>query len=770
MCGITGILKKKKRHHLHEQEKIATKSSNVDLHSVDLAFLSLEQLQNRGYDSLGVGTIHHGTICTEKTCTLTDKEFTRISNIVKERENGTEPSLIIGHTRWATHGGRNVRNAHPHTSNSGLVSLVHNGINENYLELKSELVQTDAYQMHSETDTEVIANLVEKQFKHIHTSPLPSSLPSSSNTTTTSSDESEVEGCHTNEIEYRQRIDDAIESIEAVIHQLKGTYGLVVIFSFLPQTLFLVKHGSPLLFGENEDAFMATSEVAGFCGQITHYNSMKPRQVVALDAHLGILTHRYSCNHTLNNFPNPPNPPNSPKLLLPDSTIPRNQEVVAKPLNPFQTHAIDNSVLNESLSLPTHFNHWTQKEIVEQHKTLMQSINYGARIYNDHVHLGGLKIIEPFIQNIRHVVLIACGTSLYASQCATHYFRLIPSIETTSVFDGAEFEIDMLPKSYSNTSAPSTCNSSVTSITEIASCLPNTLVFLCSQSGETMDLIRCLHLLESNKSRCFTIGIVNVVDSQIARNVDCGIYMNAGREVSVASTKAFLSALIVYYMASQWIQSKWIESKTNSSILPIHMSKRVVSIRDAIQSIYDMQHSEPIENQTAFSCLVKSIESITSTLQPNHRLESSHLGKSLFVLGRGKLAHIAKECALKFKEMCYIHAEGCHSGSLKHGPFALLEPNFPVILLIDNENKEKLMNTYQELKSRDAAVFIVTDTNLHNQIAIDDVHRCVSIPRNEHLPEIIFTHVMQRIIYQIAVLRGLNPDKPRNLAKVVTVE
>ena len=748
MCGITAILKKKRNIHLDKQEPNHNDQSNDDLHSVDLAFLSLEQLQNRGYDSLGVGIIHDGKICSEKTCTLNNDEFSRISRIVKERAYDYEPSLIIGHTRWATHGGRNVRNAHPHTSNSGLVSLVHNGIIENYIELKNDLMKNDVYQMHSETDSEVIANLLEKEFKRIQSTLSPSFTQFEVNA---------------EELEYRQRVDEAMESIESVIRQLKGTYGLVIIFSFLPQTLFLVKHGSPLLFGENEGVYMATSEVTGFCGQITHYNSIKSKQVVALDANHGIITHNSTSNHNCHTL-------SIPKSL--DSMIPHNQEVVTNSLNPFQTHAIHQSIINESLSLPTQFNHWTQKEIIEQHATLMQSINHGARIYNNQLHLGGLKIIEPFIQNIRHVVLLACGTSLYASQCATHYFRLIPSIETTSVFDGAEFELDMLPKSYSNIPAHTTYNSS---ITDVASCLPNTLVFLCSQSGETMDLIRCLNILESAKSKCFTIGIVNVVDSQIARNVDCGIYMNAGREVSVASTKAFLSALIVYYMASLWIQSKWIESKTNNSILPIHTSKRVDSIRDTIQSIYDMQHSKPIEKQNAFSSVVQSIVSATSIItnlshHHNSVKSESYIGKSLFVLGRGKLAHIAKECALKFKEMCYIHAEGCHSGSLKHGPFALLEPNFPVILLIDNENKEKLMNTYQELKSRNADVFIITDTSLDLHLANDDINRCIYIPRNEHLPEIIFTHVMQRIIYQIAVLRGLNPDKPRNLAKVVTVE
>ncbi|NDC89763.1 MAG: SIS domain-containing protein, partial [Bacteroidetes bacterium] len=413
------------------------------------------------------------------------------------------------------------------------------------------------------------------------------------------------------------------------------------------------------------------------------------------------------------------------------------------------------------------------------------TINHGARIYNNHVRLGGLQLLDAFVHGIRHVVLLGCGTSLYASQCAAHYFRKIPSIETTSVFDGAEFELNMLPKVAENGSSRSSNqnqnqNQNSTTDIDVASSRqsnPSIVVLLCSQSGETMDLIRCLNLLDSVKMTCITVGVINVVDSQIARSVDCGIYMNAGREVSVASTKAFVSALLVYYMAALWIESNasmyssLSAERAAAAAAAFGISKRIDAIRDTIQSIYDMQHDAPVETQDAFAHIVNAIASTTTPNHDDFGNESvySRPGMSLFVLGRGKLAHVAKECALKFKEMCYIHAEGCHSGSLKHGPFALLEPGFLVVLLVDQENQEKLMNTYEELKSREATILIVTDAPLQLPNK-DNRQLCLYVPRNEHLSEIIFAHVMQRIIYQIAVRRGLNPDRPRNLAKVVTVE
>tara|TARA_Y100001958_G_C21239343_1_gene566605 strand:- start:276 stop:2264 length:1989 start_codon:yes stop_codon:yes gene_type:complete len=662
MCGITAII----------QKNDTTKIENNEI--FDLLMNSLEQLQNRGYDSLGIGYIEKTNtndviLHTKKTCDvhhLDMKSFVSEDSMFKTMDvYGT----VLGHTRWATHGSKTVKNAHPHTSMNGVFSLVHNGIIENYVALKRFLIEKD-YAFKSETDSEIIVNLLEYYFVNDKTN-------------------------------LKEKEKSVCEILRMVSKMLQGTYGLAIICKYTPDRIYCIKNGSPLIIGENNEYIIASSEVAGFYGMINHYYSLESNQIFVLDANSGI-------RHMFDN----------------------KEEI--------QMNKVDKgNMLFESSADP--YKHWTIKEILEQPVTLMNTINQGARIYNGAIHLGGLIKYADVLSKVSHVVLLGCGSSMYAAQCAQYYFKEISNIETVSVHDGADFTLLDLPK---------TKRKSVKGLHDGNMIM----VVICSQSGETMDLLKCIQRLKSEKHRCVLVGIVNVVDSQIAREVDCGVYLNVGREVSVASTKAFNSALLTFYMIATWLRVRLDGNYEHQQI------KCTENIRQLIHKM-KMNTSQYL--------------SMGDDIYERYELERINRA-SLFILGKGKMESIAKECALKFKEMAYLHAEGCNSSALKHGPFALLTADYPVILLIDKEHKQKLLNTYEEIVSRGAYVLIITDCLSYELASIEcnkgTLKNIIYVPYVECLQEILFTHVMQMLAYAISIKNGINPDKPRNLAKVVTVE
>ena len=666
MCGITAIIRK---------SELVTNVKNADnKEHFELLMNSLNQLQNRGYDSLGIGFIeksksNEAILHTKKTCDVQHMNVNSFlyNDTILQKMNvyGT----MLGHTRWATHGSKTVKNAHPHTSMNGLFSLVHNGIIENYASLKQFLTDY-GYVFKSETDSEVIVNLLEHHFlkNHMHVNNKETSI---------------------------------CEILRIVCKKLQGTYGLAIISKETPEKIYCVKNGSPLIIGENNEYIIASSEVAGFYGMINHYYSLESNQIFVLDANSGI------------------------KCIFDEK-------------EELQMNEVDEANMSFESS-PDPYRHWTIKEILEQPITLMNTINQGARIYNGSIHLGGLVKYEDVLSKVQHVVLLGCGSSMYAAQCASYYFKEISNIDTVSVYDGADFSLLDLPKTKRKNEKGLHDNNMI-------------MVVICSQSGETMDLLKCIQRLKSEKHRCVLVGIVNVVDSQIAREVDCGVYLNVGREVSVASTKAFNSALLTFYMIATWLRMR-------------------------LDGNYEHQQMKCTEN---IRQLIQKMRLNTSQYisMGECTYDRYDLGKincaSLFILGKGKMEPIAKECALKFKEMAYLHAEGSNSSALKHGPFALLQPGYPVILLIDKDNKQKLLNTYEEIISRGAYVLIITDCTSYE---LSNIHaneertkKIIYVPHVECLQEIIFTHVMQLLAYSISIQNGINPDKPRNLAKVVTVE
>ena len=598
MCGITAILAKRHK--------------NV----LPLLKDSLQQLQNRGYDSFGVSYLSGGSFCSHKKIgrnQADDFDLFALGFSDKESTN------VIGHTRWATHGGITLENTHPHASNQGHFILVHNGIIENYQELKTFLSQKGFYFV-SDTDTEVIVNLME--YYHV------------------------------------QEKRNILESIEHAVKRLEGTYGLAIQTKHTDE-IYLVRHGSPLLIGENDHVWMATSEKSGFVQQLKEYYVLPNDKVVILGKQ-GI----------------------TEKTLIVNDT--------------------------EEVNMPSPFLHWTLKEIMEQHYTLSRAMNHGARIQSS-IKLGGIDFLEPHVSSLKHILLLGCGTSYYACEIGAAFMGSRNDCQVKAV-DAGEFEEHDIPSG-------------------------KTLMIFCSQSGETKDLHRILDMVQGY-AHVITLGVINVVDSQIAREVHGGVYMNAGKEVAVASTKTFTSSLLLLKMISLWIKER----------SPDYISK---------PHAYEKLRQIPSQ-VFAFLQTIPLTEKHLTILNQDH----------VFVLGKGTLKTMACEMALKLKEIAYIHAEGYSASALKHGPFALLGPGFPVLLLLDKPHQKKLMSVYKEIESRGGDIVVITevkDLDLPKE-------KVIVIPENKELQEIFYAVVLQLLAYRLSIARGIHPDKPRNLAKVVTVE
>ena len=375
-------------------------------------------------------------------------------------------------------------------------------------------------------------------------------------------------------------------------------------------------------------------------------------------------------------------------------------------------------IVRSSDLTPDPYEHWMLKEIFEQSESVKRVIKQGSRLLdNDKVHLGGLNDNIDILKSIDHIVLLGCGTSLNAAKFAIHYFKSLCSFVSVTWCDGADFNIDDI--SHYGTTA----------------------LILLSQSGETKDLHRCIEI--ANHHNLFTMGIVNVIDSLIAREVECGCYLHAGREVAVASTKSFTSQAILLVMVAMWF-SQVHEPRV----------KKSVQRRKIIQDIRNL--SKDVEK--TLLCRER-IAAITDIFIDHN---------SCFILGKGKSESIAHEASLKIKEITYIHAEGYSTSSLKHGPFALLHEGFPVIMIVmDDEHHAKTLNAYEEVKSRGAKIITLTDINNYDNR--NDPYTII-VPSNSTFSSLLSIIPIQLLSYEIAKMKNINPDQPRNLAKVVTVE
>ena len=609
MCGIVGYLGSRD--------------------SITFVLSGLILLQNRGYDSAGISCIMNDKIKTRKfASTNTNDSLEKLAQSSKELVS----NISIGHTRWATHGGKTDINSHPHSDNKCRISLVHNGIIENYYEIKENLIKS-GYFFYSETDTEVIAVLIGKH------------------------------------------LDDGLtiyESIKKTISLLSGTWALIIIHHSFPNKIWTTRNGSPLLLGIEDEYIMIVSEKIAFGNNINKY--------IIIDNHDII-------------------------------------EIVKEKKISFNTNILDSPVKNTNNSLieelDSKYPHWMIKEITEQPECILRAINNGGRINSNIVTLGGLDANCEEIMLSDHLIILGCGTSFNAGLWSSNIFKSLDIFDTVTIYDGADFDQNDIPKK------------------------GKTVIILLSQSGETKDLCRCIQIAKSNN--IFTIGCVNVVDSLISREVYCGVYLNAGREVSVPSTKTFTNQCIVLSLIAVWF------SQNKGTCLV----KRNQIIHD-IHNLY-IQMSSVIERFTG------KIKNIVSNI--------SH--DSIFILGKGMSYSIALEGALKIKETSYIHADGYSASSLKHGTFALIKKNTPIILLdLDSNYYDKMENTTQEVLARDAYVIRITT----NKDSLGLNETLFLVDDNKTYSSLLANCILQLFSYYLSISLKINPDFPRNLAKVVTVE
>ena len=458
-----------------------------------------------------------------------------------------------------------------------------------------------------------------------------------------------------------------------------------------PNNIYCLRNGSPLLIGidTNKEYSIITSETSGFNNLVNTYFSLDDNVIcnISLD-----LNNKIKTNMNL------------------DSIIINNIELSKCNFN--------------NLLTPEPFAHWTLREIYEQPDTIMAAINNGGRIKNyKEVKLGGMELHIDSVKDIEHLIILGCGSSFNAGLYGAYFFKILSSFTTVQVIDGADLTDYDLPLS------------------------GKTAFIMITQSGETADLYRCLDI--AKKRNILTIGVINVVDSLIARNVDCGVYCNSGKENAVASTKSFTSQVVCLSLIALWF----------SQIKNINQQKRIDIIKD-------LQNLSILYTKTLKSCdsIVKNIAS------------DIYNYTNLFLLGKDCDSVIANEGALKIKEITYIHAEGYSASSLKHGPFALLDKNFPVILLNCNDKyNSKIYNTLEEIISRDTSVILITNSSKSNSyisdvFSSDTNSNIINVPKCNYYNELLGLIPLQLLAYYISIKREINPDKPKNLAKVVSVE
>lgn len=610
MCGISGVI------------------TNL-FNTHDLLMYGLKQLQNRGYDSAGICTLNDNILKINKYASNSENALILLD---RTKDLHKDSTIGIGHTRWATHGGKTDINSHPHISSDYKFALVHNGIIENYKEIKEMLIE-EKYIFSSETDSEVIVNLLAYNYRETK---------------------------------------DVIESINLTIGVLHGTWGLAIICIDKPDEIYCTRNGSPLLVGQSDNYAMVVSEQSAFTHLITEYIVLKNMDICVIKKNKSVITIETRHIYKLSK---------------------KNHADCSETSDPYP--------------------YWTLKEIYEQTESVKRATGYKGRILSaSSVKIGGFDLHMDELINLDNLILLGCGTSYNACMLGMHYFKDLCDFNCIQVIDGADFSMRDVPK------------------------IGRTGLVLLSQSGETKDLHRCITIAKQNS--LFTIGVVNVVDSLISREVDCGCYLNAGREVAVASTKSFTSQCIVLSLMAIWFSQ-------HSNLC---FYKRLQYLRDLEQLSADV------------SLLLSSIEDEIERILPLFENQTSS-----FVLGKGQSESVAHEGSLKIKEISYIHSEGYSTSSLKHGPFALLCDKFPVILIApDDEHFVKNENAYNEIKSRNANVIWITDKDMKN------MKNVIQIPTNKTYNSLLSVIPLQMLAYKLSVSKGINPDMPKNLAKVVSVE
>jgi glucosamine--fructose-6-phosphate aminotransferase (isomerizing) len=588
----------------------------------------LRRLEYRGYDSSGLATLAGPDLHLRKRAG-------RVSDLVQYLRERPAPGCHgISHTRWATHGPATDANAHPHLGGDGVVAVVHNGIIENYAEVKAFL-RARGVVFRSDTDTEVIAQLI---------------------------------AYHLN--------GDLVEAVRKALPLLKGTYGMAVLSPREPDLIVGARLGSPLVLGLGEGENFLASDASALAGNTDRVVYLKDHQlgILAADAWQIVDAER--------------------------TRIEADIELIDWDLDDAEKGT---------------FEHFMLKEIYEQPKALENAMRGRLVEADASAHFGGLNLDPQKLRRADRLILTACGTSYHAGLVGEYLLEEIGRIPVEVEY-ASEFRYRNPPLDR------------------------NTIVLAITQSGETADTLAAVH--ESKRKGHPTLALCNVVGSSIAREAEGGVYLHAGPEIGVASTKAFTSQITVLAMLALYLGRM-----------------RHLSSLQGTQIIRDLR-TLPDRMRAALKCEDR-VQAIAAKY---------HRARNFLYLGRQYLYPVALEGALKLKEISYIHAEGYPAAEMKHGPIALVDRQTPTLFLIPRcAVFDKVMSNLEEIKARHGQVIAVACEGDEEVAArADDVIYVPDVP--EYLQPVVTAVPLQLLAYHIAVLRGCDVDKPRNLAKSVTVE
>ena len=612
MCGIVGY--------------IGTKKASPILIN------GLLRLEYRGYDSAGISTI-------EKDGLSIMKDKGRVKNLNNlPGIDDLEGTIGIAHTRWATHGKPSKENSHPHMDNSKTFSVVHNGIIENYNELRKLLIN-NGYTFYSQTDTEIIPNLIHYYY---------------------SKDD--------NNDSFR-----FLGAVKNACSDLKGSFALEIICKNDPNNMIVVRKDSPLVIGKGNGENYISSDIPAILSFTREFYLLEDLEFVVLSRD--------------------------------------DAKFYDKNLNPIDKK-IQTIEWNASSAEKDGFEDYMLKEIYEQPTAIRETI--GAKLgEGSKCEFDELKFTKEYLKSLNKIYLVACGTAMHAGLAAKNMLERICKIPT-EVDIASEFR-------YRDPIVDE-----------------KTLCIFISQSGETADTIAALKLSKEKGAK--TLAISNVIGSSITREADYSIYTHAGPEIAVASTKAYTSQVVLL------------------AILAIYFAE-TLELTD--KNILELKNNI-LELPSKIEETLKCAEQIKEF---GHRIYQE---KDVFFLGRGIDETVAKESALKLKEISYIHADSYPAGELKHGPIALIENDITVISIMTDKNLvEKTVSNIQEVITRGAKTLVVTNQNIDDKMFDTVIH----IPEtNTFISPILSVMPLQLLAYYISKEKGLDVDKPRNLAKSVTVE
>ena len=588
----------------------------------------LKRLEYRGYDSAGIVTI-----AEDGEATLIRAKGKIVNLEEKLAKNKRDDKIGIGHTRWATHGEPSEENAHPHQA--GNIYLVHNGIIENYKELKKALKE---HEFKSETDSEVLAALINSFYK-----------------------------------------DGKYPLVNAVVQALKlvqGTYGIAVVSRKNPEEVVVARSGSPLVIGIGNDETLIASDASALVGHTK-------RAIYLNDGEVARIT----------------------KNSIEVKTL--NAEPVSAKVEEIETNLV--AIQKGG------YEHFLLKEIMEQPKSLAETLRGRVNVKDGTVHLGGPGLTEAELRKIKHLIIVGCGTAYHAGLLAGYYIeQFTPEITIETVIASEyRYRSAYIPK--------------------------DSVALIVSQSGETADTLACLR--EIKKQGIKTIGIVNAIGSTIAREVDGGTYVHVGPEISVASTKAFTSQAVAMVMFGLTIaQAKGVKPAV---------------LRPYVEEI---------------AKLPEEIGEVLAKVQPEVEKIARKYAKyeHAIYLGRDTAYPTAMEGALKLKEISYVDANAYAFGELKHGPLALVDDRFfELALLPKGPLYDKAISNVQEVLARGGHIIAVTNAEDFDMPVENVVKITTSL---EIFAPILMNLASQLLAYYMTIAKGYNVDQPRNLAKSVTVE